>query len=84
MPYDSIPLDDVYVDYELVTCLRPGLCPDSSYKATCIWERYLFFNCFKGNPVTYRWESNSMPNHCYYSDTSPPLGSATEFNAYSA
>ncbi|CDW89971.1 UNKNOWN [Stylonychia lemnae] len=83
LPYDDIPLDDYFQDYELVVCKGPGMCPDGTVKNVCTWQRYLFFNCFEGSPVTYRWETNSMPNHCYFSKTEPPLGSETKFEAYS-
>lgn len=85
LPYDEIPLDDIHIDYQLVTCYKPGMCPDGVVRSTCQWRRYLFFACFDGDPVTYRWESNSLPNHCYYGNTTStvPLGSDSSFQAYS-
>lgn len=35
LPYDEIPLDDIHVDYQLVTCYKPGMCPDGVVRNTC-------------------------------------------------
>ncbi len=69
--------------YETVQCNFPGACVDSVQRNQCTWRRYHGELC-KGSSSapTLISATNSLPNHCYYSETSPPFGSASAFNTY--
>ncbi|CDW91426.1 UNKNOWN [Stylonychia lemnae] len=69
--------------YELVQCDFAGICPDSILKTTCVWQRYLSVDCSGStNSPRIKIFSNSLPNHCYFAQTSYPIGSSSSYNAY--
>lgn len=63
-----------------MTCDFPGICPDSIVRQSCSWQRYYYFGC--NGDWTFDVATNSLPNHCYYTNTNPPVGSATTFDQY--
>jgi len=42
----------------------------------------LYSDCYSSTVTEYYSATNSLPNHCYYTETSPPIGSNTLVNAY--
>lgn len=100
-PYEDLPYADVTnvaqqnfgpAYYELVTCNFPGICPDGSdAKNQCKWQRFLGLWCLD-NDITESGKveiivaTNSLPNHCYYSETFYPEGaqSTSQFYQFSA
>jgi len=71
-----------YIDYETVTCSFSGICPDNVQRSTCSWKRYMYFECGTTAPIIVTVMTNSLPNHCYYTDVAAPIGSTTTVNSY--
>eukprot|EP00347_Sterkiella_histriomuscorum_P023708 403333662 len=66
--------------YETYQCTNMTTnCPDGTLKTTCFWQRVLGLWCLpptQNNKNTrIRVATNSLPNHCYQSNSSYPLGS---------
>jgi hypothetical protein len=77
-PYES-------AGYEYVTCNNPGRCPDGVIRATCAWLRYLQVHCrttSDPSQSTVEVYTNSVPNHCYYAETTAFTASDTDFSIY--
>ena len=69
--------------YETITCNFPGLCVDGVQRNPCTWQRFHSEACVTAGPlISLSSGSNSLPDHCYYSETSPPIGSSSAFNSY--
>ena len=80
---DSYPYataSNVYQDYELVTCNFQMICPDNVQRQSCQWQRYFYFGC--NGDWTFDVGTNSLPNHCYYTNSNPPIGSASTYDQY--
>ncbi|CDW71858.1 UNKNOWN [Stylonychia lemnae] len=68
---------------ELITCDNVGTCPDGIIRISCSWRRAFGVWCLDKTatqPVRIRILTNSLPNHCYYSSTDPPLGDTVSYN----
>lgn len=73
---------------EIIKCDFPGMCPDGTYKDSCKWERifYVYVNNEASREIIV--VTNSLPDHCYYVDSNPPIGvdyitnPATQSNTY--
>ncbi|CDW82983.1 UNKNOWN [Stylonychia lemnae] len=72
--------------YETVSCPVKNKCPDGIKRSTCIWQRILYLSCEGQNTVQYPVQmligTNSLPNHCYYTDGDPPIGDQSRYNTY--
>jgi hypothetical protein len=52
-------------------------------RKSCTWRRFTTLYCYQqGGDTYYQLLTNSLPNHCYYAPTNPPLGSSDSYNAY--
>ena len=64
-----------YQNYEIVTCNFEMICPDGVQRSSCTWFRKMVVVCDGPNTVKSISNSfisittNSMPNHCYYTET---------------
>ncbi len=72
------------MNYETVSCDYPGQCVDGVQRTPCTWRRYQGNFClsYSATNIKVTTATNSLPNHCYYSDISAPIGSATVVNSY--
>ncbi len=69
--------------YETVSCNFPGICVDGVQRNPCTWRRYHGETCVEtGGNFIHSSGTNSLPDHCYYSETSAPVGSSSAFNTY--
>ncbi|CDW90076.1 UNKNOWN [Stylonychia lemnae] len=70
-------------NYETITCDFPGPCPDGVTRPACTWLRFLTVTCeISGDGALITILTNSMPNHCYRSDSYYPKGDSGEYQFY--
>ena len=75
------------MDSETNECAYAGTCPDNNDANgfICSWKRILCVTCYVDASVTkIRIQTNSLPNHCYFATTNPPISAyvdlVVEFN----
>eukprot|EP00347_Sterkiella_histriomuscorum_P020938 403335876 len=59
---------------EIIQCNFPGMCPDGTVKDSCQWERIFYVQVTDPATRMIQVVTNSLPNHCYYVYSNPPVG----------
>ena len=77
----STPIDFSTHSGEVVTCSGTQRCPDQSGESSsCTWSRKLCVTCSESSSkVMIRVQSNSLPNHCFFSPLTNPVEIETDW-----
>ena len=82
----STPIDFAEHSGEVVSCSGLQRCPgsndafDYTIDAPCTWQRKLCVTCSESNGDVYiRVQSNSLPNHCFYTFEKNPVETVTDW-----